>query len=469
MMVPATRQPRVKDRLLVKLRDVPDESTPAYLDVHYGAREPATALDLGGRLDRTVHRRCSAMRVCNPFHASSSFGDLGNQHCDYNDTEHRIGLSRTRAVRVDNPDQVEAVVNDLRALDEVEWAVVEPLCVAPLEAAAADVTGQISAESILRPYRQVGALDLPDSARPPASHRVAVIDTGIALDHEELRGRLGPGCDTVDLGPDSVAHGITLAGDVDKPDFHPMDLFVGHGTHIAGILGARGIHLPPGVCGDATILPIRSMAAATTGDGRYFGVGGLMDLDCGIKSAVDMGARTLNMSFGTPADLLDAYAPFPHDDVIEYAISKGVIPVAANGNSGTLEEYYPATLPNVIAVASVDDNNQVSTFSTRGAHVDIAAPGERIVGLGLEGYRLSTGTSHAAPFVVGAVTILDYEAQKHGVRLTLSMARDALRSSATHKPADGPDNAVGYGVLNIPGALNQLQSSIRGAEAHHGH
>jgi len=90
----------------------------------------------------------------------------------------------------------------------------------------------------------------------------------------------------------------------------------------------------------------------------------LADIDHGVKIAVDLGAKIINMSFGTPETALDAHDPLPHSDVVRYGLTKGCIMIAASGNSGRIERYAPASLEHVIAVGAVDQYNRLASFST---------------------------------------------------------------------------------------------------------
>src|SRR5215510_3975162 len=118
------------------------------------------------------------------------------------------------------------------------------------------------------------------------------------------------------------------------------------------------------------------------------------------------------MSFGTPESNLNHDDPRPHARVIRYAARFGCVLIAAVGNSGLEEKFYPAALPEVIAVGSVDEQGRRSAFSTYGAHVAICAPGERIISTGRRGYLVSSGTSHAAPFVTGVAALLVSRARR---------------------------------------------------------
>src|SRR6185436_10447848 len=150
---------------------------------------------------------------------------------------------------------------------------------------------------------------------------------------------------------------------------------------------------------------------------RRMGVGALCDINAGMKVAVDLGADVINMSFGTPAASVDTQATVPHARVISYASHYGCVLVAAAGNSGADERFYPAAHPDVIAVASIDPEGRRSRFSTFGEHVALSAPGENIVSAGRRGYQLNSGTSFAAPFVAGAAALLVARARRAGVSL----------------------------------------------------
>jgi subtilisin family serine protease len=136
-------------------------------------------------------------------------------------------------------------------------------------------------------------------------------------------------------------------------------------------------------------------------------------------------------------------------------VRNGCVLVAASGNSGVAERYYPAALPDVIAVGSVGENGRRSSFSSYGDHVALCAPGERIVSCGVTGLRSGSGTSYAAPFVTGAAALLLAHARRRGRTLTPAQIRELLVSTATPL-ADQPATEVGAGLLNVEGALRRL-------------
>ena len=445
---------------MMKLQAGTPVRAPCHLDVMAGASRPLNTIDAGGNVDRVVYRRTSAMRVRRVFHACKSLGRIGEQAAHFDDLEQGLGLSQTLSVELADRDQCDAVAADLRGLSHVEWAVTEQLAFTCYEARSFPAES-VSKSDVWRPFLHVGGREALDMEPGSKDIHVAVIDTGVALEHRELSGKLHTGFDTVDLGMGVVSSGVRLVGDSFGRDFCARDE-TGHGTHVAGVLGANGIYVAPGIAGRSHVIPVRALAAAQIEDDKLVGVGGIMDINAAIKVAVDLGARVLNMSFGTPAVSLDEKEPVPHDDVIGYALNRGVIPVAAIGNSGTQEYYYPAALDGVIAVGSMSLDGEHSLFSTTGEHIALCAPGEDIVSAGLKGYRFSTGTSHATPYVSGAAALLLSSARRRGHELNAQQVRDLLCETATPGSAMATRNEIGSGMLNIPAALRRLDQITTG-------
>src|SRR4029079_18868057 len=105
-----------------------------------------------------------------------------------------------------------------------------------------------------------------------------------------------------------------------------------------------------GLAGGARLLPVRALAGAMLSDQSLpTAVGGVPDLDLAVKRAVDLGARVLNLSFGTPESALRPDDPVPHIEVVRYALARNCVLVAASGNSGDRSAYFPAALPGVLA------------------------------------------------------------------------------------------------------------------------
>jgi subtilisin family serine protease len=281
---------------------------------------------------------------------------------------------------------------------------------------------------------------------------VAVLDTGVWLKHPEFEGRLLPGRDFVNI----IDGAGKFLGDYLDADDDPTDA-VGHGTHVTGILVARGSAMPRGVVPNCRILPVRVLGALRQGD-KSVGAGLVDNINVAIKWAIDRGASVINMSLGVRY----TGGGLPHQDVIDYAKRKGVTVIAAAGNDGQEALYYPGALPHVIAVGAVDERDDVASFSTYGRQVSLVAPGTNIYStyLGNE-YAHSTGTSHATPFVTGGAALLkSYAKSKHGVNLSDGQIKHVLKHSADRVDAAFKHPKAGFGRINLLDALKLLESKL---------
>jgi subtilisin family serine protease len=231
---------------------------------------------------------------------------------------------------------------------------------------------------------------------------VAVVDSGVDMTHRDLRQNLwrnrgeraGNGIDDDRNGYVDDVHGYDFVDrDGDPADEH------GHGTHVAGILGARGGNGigVSGVAPRARIMVVRALDANDAGNTDW--------LAASIDYAVANGARIVNVSVNTAADVPAVAA------AIERARAAGVLLVVSAGNDGAdlgMTPSYPAcsSSPNVVTVAAVGRSGALSSFSNRGSCVDVTAPGEEIAATRRGGgYELRSGTSMAAPQVAGVAAL----------------------------------------------------------------
>jgi thermitase len=300
-------------------------------------------------------------------------------------------------------------------------------------------------EQIMLPYAHRFSEGRPDV-------KVAVLDTGIDLGHPEFDGTVSARADFVNLeGLDTSAFVGDCLGYDDAPDDE-----VGHGTHVAGIIAGRGVNMSTGVAPRCRLLAVRVLAAMQQDD-RVVGAGLVDNINTGIKWAVDQGADVINMSLG----IRHEHGGLPHAEVIRYALAKGVTVVAAAGNDGRNDKYYPGALPGVLAVGAVDASDQVAPFSTYGAHIALVAPGDRIYSSfrGRE-YAFSSGTSQAAPFVSGGVALLKSVALERGVRLSDSQVKYLLKHTSDKTGAALRHERAGYGRLNLQDAIKLLHYLI---------
>ena len=281
---------------------------------------------------------------------------------------------------------------------------------------------------------------------------IAVLDTGVDLSHPELKDTLLPGYDFVNI----IDGAGKFVGDFIGYDEDPDDE-VGHGTHVAGIIAGKGINIPSGVVPQCKILPVRVLGAMKRGS-KKVGAGLVDNINSGIKWAIDRGADVINMSLG----IQHTDGGLPHQEVVEYAQSKGVSIVAASGNDGQEQLYYPGALPYVIAVGAVDEQNQVAHFSTYGSQVDLVAPGTNIYSTYVDNkYAFSTGTSHASPFVAGAIALLkSYALHKRGKKLSDSQVKYILKHSSDKIDTHFKHQKAGFGLINLQDALRLLEYKL---------
>ncbi|MGA1823161.1 MAG: S8 family serine peptidase [bacterium] len=214
---------------------------------------------------------------------------------------------------------------------------------------------------------------------------IALIDSGVAFDHPDLRNNVwynpheipGNGLDDDLNGYSDDRHGWDFVNDDNNPSDYSRDLYGdGHGTHVAGIIAAQGnngIGIA-GIMWQAQIMPLQVFDLFETGSFRDAIIQNI-NIMRAIEYAVENGAMIINCSFGS-----EFYSQFQYD-LFEYANQHGVLVVAAAGNESTNNDtipIFPASydLPNIISVAATDGHNRLSSYSNYGEKsVDVAAPG----------------------------------------------------------------------------------------------
>lgn len=265
---------------------------------------------------------------------------------------------------------------------------------------------------------------------------VAVIDTGVACEDREGFTRLS------DLKDSHCLPGWNFVADNDLAADDQ-----GHGSHVAGTI-AQSTNNGVGVAGvafKASILPIKVLDRNGSGTAE--------DVADGIRWAADHGAQVINMSLGSdhPSGI--------EKEAIEYAHAKGVVVIAAAGNSGG-SVGYPAAFDNVVAVSAIDSSGTITSFSSRGPQVDIAAPGKDILqqticdhgANGCEQYGSFSGTSMATPHVAGVAALL----VSAGVS-DPDQVEKILKENATQtKTTSGRPKEYGAGLLNAAAAVKNV-------------
>lgn len=281
---------------------------------------------------------------------------------------------------------------------------------------------------------------------------VAILDTGVSLDGEDLD------CHTF-VHPYNAVTGeegvIAVADDY------------GHGTHVAGTV-AQCTNNGKGVAGMATgadLMPVKVMVD---------GWGEEADLAVGIMWAVDHGADIINLSLGADCEGVDTWPECSSDivdEAIQHAKDEDVIIVAAAGNDGRNRLVYPANHPDVIAVSAVGLDKQLASYSNYRQGVTLAAPGgdfgdvnhdgypdgilQETFGEDGWGYYFMLGTSMATPHVSGALALLKSAFPDMSSELLV----DALKLTAEDLGDPGYDEQFGYGFIQTKDALVFLQAS----------
>ncbi|CAF1884504.1 S8 family peptidase [Bacillus subtilis] len=240
--------------------------------------------------------------------------------------------------------------------------------------------------------------------------KIAVIDSGISP-HDDL----------------SIAGGYSA---VSYTSSYKDDN--GHGTHVAGIIGAKhngyGID---GIAPEAQIYAVKALDQNGSGD--------LQSLLQGIDWSIANGMDIVNMSLGTTSD-----SKILHD-AVNKAYEQGVLLVAASGNDGNGKPVnYPAAYSSVVAVSATNEKNQLASFSTTGDEVEFSAPGTNITSTYLnQYYATGSGTSQATPHAAAMFALLK---QRDPAETNVQL-REEMRRNIVDLGTAGRDQQFGYGLI----------------------
>jgi len=251
--------------------------------------------------------------------------------------------------------------------------------------------------------------------------RVALLDSGVAAEHIDLEGA---------FAPDGIQD-FTGEGPRDQS---------GHGTHCAGIIGARANDT--GIVGVAPLCTLMSAKVL-----RADGTGNVFALIDALAWAVDAGADIVSLSLSAESSTPELYV------AVHNALTRGVHIICAAGNSGALAQNnigYPARYGSVITVGAHDRNGNPAGFSSRGGEIDVSAPGSDIWSTAPDGdYAKLSGTSMAAPFVAG-LSALILSKHRHDTSSRTPIENTADLKEHLLRMAAHPghhNNASGYGAL----------------------
>ncbi|SDL12827.1 Por secretion system C-terminal sorting domain-containing protein [Catalinimonas alkaloidigena] len=316
----------------------------------------------------------------------------------------------------------------------------------------------------------VSAYDGWDVSTGDTTVTIAIVDSGTKWDHPDL-------IDNLQLNYDDPINGVDDDGDGYVDNYRGWDFggsdynrvqadndpatrtpSTNHGTHVGGIAAARtdnGI----GVAGmgyNCRFLPIK---CASDNDTRAGGSAYIQFGYQGIVYAADHGANIINCSWGG-----QGFSSFGQDIVNYVTFGKNCLIVAAAGNDGLEQAFYPAAYDYVLSVTATNNTDQKASFSNYHATVDISAPGVSLTSTILQsdtnGYGRSSGTSMASPMVAGAAGIVkaafpDYDAIQVGEQLRVTA--DAGIYDLNPQYVD----KMGHGRLNLYRALTESKPSVR--------
>ena len=278
---------------------------------------------------------------------------------------------------------------------------------------------------------------------------VAILDSGVDIDHEDLAANVWHNDNEIpDNGVDDDSNGYIddwegWNFDLDTNDPRPSFY---HGTHVAGIVNAVGSN-GIGIAGLAGGLGGPGVEGMALGVGQQAPNSGV--LDDAILYAADNGAQVITISLSVgPSQAID--------DALAYAYNvKDVFIDCASGNSGP-SVAYPATRPEAMAVGSTTDDDGSSGFSNPGPEVEVSAPGSSVLSTQPgDTYGLSDGTSFAAPYVAALAGLI----RSRNPGLPAPDVRQLIIDTAEDVYTPGFDERTGWGRINAFDAVSGAASS----------
>jgi len=305
---------------------------------------------------------------------------------------------------------------------------------------------------------------------------VAVLDTGVFMNQEDLSGQLtSDGYDFIS-DASSALDGNGIDSNPDDPgDGSVLGNSSWHGTHVAGTIAAAADNGKGGVgvAWNARVMPVRVLGSG--GSGTSFDIIQAINYAAGLHNnsgtTPPRRADIINMSLGS------ASRSTAEQNAINAAVNAGVIVVAAAGNDATNDPFYPASYNNVISVSATDYRGNLSYYSNYGSNIDVAAPGgdgrmdlnhdnqpdailSTYVSVNDNGVRQSTygylqGTSMASPHVAGVIALMKsaYPDLTYDDFMTL-LSTCAITNKAANSSCSR-DDRFGYGQIDAYRAVNE--------------
>lgn len=266
-----------------------------------------------------------------------------------------------------------------------------------------------------------------------ANQTICILDSGYDYSHEGLPNSANI---TGEVAHTKLASETSLSWTQDN---------LGHGTLVAGILVGTGVDR-----GIEGILPsgmVHIHNVKITPDSHHFPLWS-SDVIAGLAACESAGATIVNMSIGgEQSSQAEAMA-------VQQAYDNGLLLVAASGNRGSNEYFYPASYDSVISVGAIDENKHAWMFTQDNDQIELVAPGVSVKSsFTNDQYRFWDGTSAAAPYVTGIASLL----WSYFPECSNDQIREVLTKSAEDLGDKGYDNLYGFGLVNARSALDYLQ------------
>ncbi|MFL5763155.1 MAG: S8 family serine peptidase [Bacteroidia bacterium] len=353
-------------------------------------------------------------------------------------------LSRTYLLEFSDYADVRQILSDLRLSGAVEYAEQVPFdkhCLVPNDPGYSSQWG----------LTMINAANAWTYFSSGSNITVAIVDDAIERTHPDLAPNLwvntgdnnSNGIDDDGNGYIDDKNGYDVGSNDNNPD--PPTTAYDHGTHVAGIVGARSNN-STGVASigfSVKLMCVKSTSSATSVTNGYDGI---------VYAAVNH-ARVINMSWGGTGSSVTA------QNIVDYAYSQGCILVAAAGNSDVNTPFYPAAYNNVIAVAATTSTDQKASFSNYGTWVDVSAPGYNIYSTFVSaGYGNKSGTSMASPMVAGLCGLM----LSLNPGLSQADVTNCLLSTADNIDGANPSyiGQLGSGRINAYAAMQCISATL---------